>query len=125
MEIRHYKNPDVKPRLAKALTDKMRLDMQAEGAAESEIEKRVANSMRRIDEAPVIILLCRDITDVRVNTPEETIMNIQSTALAGLQFCWRPMPKGSAEIGFAGRCMQRIETQEVLRFAGNDGSRRR
>ena len=79
------KNPDVKPRLAKTLTDKMRLDMQAEGAAESEIEKRVSNSLRRIDEAPVIIMLCRDVTDVRVNTPEETIMNIQSTALAGLQ----------------------------------------
>jgi len=79
------KNPDVKPGLAKALTDKMRPDMQAEGAPESEIEKRVSNSLRRIDEAPVIIMLCRDVTDVRVNTPEETIMNIQSTALAGLQ----------------------------------------
>jgi F420 biosynthesis protein FbiB-like protein len=79
------KNPDVKPRLAKALTDKMRLDMRAEGAAESDIEKRIANSIRRINEAPVIILLCRDLTVVRVNTPEENIMNIQSTALAGLQ----------------------------------------
>ncbi len=79
------KNPDVKPRLAKALTDKMRLDMQAEGAAESEIEKRITNSLRRIEEAPVIIMLCRDTTDVRVDTPEERIMNIQSTALAGLQ----------------------------------------
>ncbi len=28
------KNPDVKPRLAKTLTTKMRLDMQTEGAAE-------------------------------------------------------------------------------------------
>jgi F420 biosynthesis protein FbiB-like protein len=79
------KNPDVKPRLAKTLTNKMRLDMQAEGAAESEIDKRVSNSLRRIDEAPLIIMLCRDVTDVRINTPEETVMNIQSTALAGLQ----------------------------------------
>jgi coenzyme F420-0:L-glutamate ligase / coenzyme F420-1:gamma-L-glutamate ligase len=79
------KNPNVRPRLAKALTDKMRLDMQAEGAPESEIEKRVTNSLRRIDEAPTIIMLCRDVKDVRVDTPEETIMNIQSTALAGLQ----------------------------------------
>ncbi len=79
------KNPDIKPRLAKTLTDKMRLDMQAEGVAESEIDKRVTNSLRRMDEAPIIIMLCRDVTDVRVNTPEENIMNIQSTALAGLQ----------------------------------------
>ena len=79
------KNPDIKPRLAKTLTDKMRLDMQAEGVAELEIDKRVTNSLRRMDEAPIIIMLCRDVTDVRVNTPEENIMNIQSTALAGLQ----------------------------------------
>jgi F420 biosynthesis protein FbiB-like protein len=79
------KSADVKPRLAKALTDKMRLDMHVEGAPETEIEKRVASSLRRIDEAPVIILLCREISDVRVNTLEENIMNIQSTALAGLQ----------------------------------------
>ena len=79
------KNPDSKSRLGIALTTKMRVDMQAEGAPESETEKRVANSLRRIDEAPVIILLCRDVTVVRTDTPEETIMNIQSTALAGLQ----------------------------------------
>ncbi|HUH95774.1 MAG TPA: nitroreductase family protein [Anaerolineales bacterium] len=78
-------SPAVKEHLAGALTDKMRLDMRAEGAPESEIEKRVSNSMRRIGEAPVIIMLCREPADVRLPTPEETIMNIQSTALAGLQ----------------------------------------
>lgn len=78
------KNPDVKTRLGLALTTKMRVDMQAEGAPESEIESRTRRSLHRIDEAPVIITLCRDVTDVRVDTPEETIMNIQSTALAGM-----------------------------------------
>jgi nitroreductase len=42
-------------------------------------------SLRRMDEAPVVIILCRDVTDVRADTPEETVMGIQSTALAGLQ----------------------------------------
>jgi F420 biosynthesis protein FbiB-like protein len=79
------KNSDAKSRLGIALITKMRLDMQNDGAPESEIETRVTNSVRRIDEAPVIILLCRDVTDVRVDAPEETMMNIQSTALAGLQ----------------------------------------
>jgi len=63
----------------------MRADMQAEGAGESDIEKRVTLSLRRLDEAPVAIILCRDITAVRTETPEEVIMGIQSTALAGLQ----------------------------------------
>ncbi|MBI3162623.1 MAG: nitroreductase family protein [Chloroflexi bacterium] len=73
----------VKTRLGQALTSAMRADMLSEGASESEIEKRVANSIRRINEAPVIILLCRDTTAVRAETPEETIMAIQSVAAAG------------------------------------------
>jgi nitroreductase len=63
----------------------MRTDMQAEGAETSDIEKRATMSLRRMDEAPLVIVLCRDKTDVRADTPEETIMGIQSTALAGLQ----------------------------------------
>ena len=78
-------DPAVKMRLGEAITSKMRVDMQAEGADESDIEKRARLSLRRMDEAPLVIVLCRDKTDVRADTPEETIMGIQSTALAGLQ----------------------------------------
>ena len=113
------KNPDVKPRLAKTLTDKMRLDMQAEGAAESEIEKRVSNSIRRIDEAPVIIMLCRDVTDVRVNTPEETIMNIQSTALAGLQLLLAAHAEGLGGNWICWPLYATKETQSVLELPEN------
>jgi len=78
-------NPLVKMRLGKSITSKMRADMQAEGADKSDIEKRAALSLRRMDEAPLVIVLCRDKTDVRADTLEEVIMGIQSTALAGLQ----------------------------------------
>jgi nitroreductase len=61
----------------------MRADMASEGAPVSEIDSRVANSIRRIEQAPVLILLCRDRTAVRADTPEEHIMSIQSTAAAG------------------------------------------
>jgi F420 biosynthesis protein FbiB-like protein len=75
----------VKQKLGVALTTKMRADMVTEGAPEAEIEKRMTNSLRRIDEAPVLILLSRDVTDVRADTPEEVVMGIQSVAAAGLQ----------------------------------------
>jgi F420 biosynthesis protein FbiB-like protein len=78
-------NPLFKTRLGEAITSKMRIDMQAEGANEADIKKRAALSMRRMTEAPVVIVLCRDVTDVRADTPEEAMMGIQSTALAGLQ----------------------------------------
>ncbi len=72
----------VKARLGQALTSAMRADMLSEGASEPDIEKRVANSLRRIEEAPVIILLCRDVTAVRENKREDEIMSIQSVANA-------------------------------------------
>ena len=92
----------------------MRLDMQAEGAAETEIEKRVSNSLRRIDEAPVIIMLCRDLTAVRVNTPEETVMNIQSTALAGLQLLLAAHAEGLGANWICWPLYAMKETQLVL-----------
>ena len=69
-------------KLAQALTSSMRADMLSDGASESDIEKRVANSLRRMDEAPVIILLCRDVTAVREHKREDTVMAIQSVANA-------------------------------------------
>jgi len=78
-------NPSVKTRLGEAITSKMRADMQVEGANTSDIEKRAALSLHRMNKAPLVIVLCRDINDVRADMPEEAIMGIQSTALAGLQ----------------------------------------
>lgn len=57
--------------------------MTSAGAPESEIEKRIATSLRRIHEAPVLILLCRDRSAVRADMPEEQAMSIQSVAAAG------------------------------------------
>jgi len=85
MEICCLTDASVKAHLGEAITSKMRSDMQAEGADKSDIEKRASLSLRRLNEAPLVIVLCRDITAVRVDSPEETIMGIQSTALTGLQ----------------------------------------
>ncbi len=71
--------------LGQALTDKMRADMTAQDAPESEIKTRVERSLRRLDKAPVVILLCRDETAIRVDEQEEITMGIQSVAAAGLQ----------------------------------------
>ena len=58
--------------------------MVAGGAPQSEIDSRAKRSLRRLDEAPVVILLCRDVTAVRGEEPEEVTMAIQSVAAAGL-----------------------------------------
>lgn len=109
------KNRDARSRLALALTTKMRADMQAEGAPESEIEARAARSLHRIDEAPTIILLCRDLTDVRADMPEEAMMAIQSVAAAGLQLLLAAHAEG---LGGNWICWP-LYAQEVTRTALN------
>jgi coenzyme F420-0:L-glutamate ligase/coenzyme F420-1:gamma-L-glutamate ligase len=72
-------------RLGQALTNKMRADMTAIGMPRSEIDLRAKRSQHRLDEAPVVILLCRDVNAIRRDDQEETTMSIQSVAAAGLQ----------------------------------------
>jgi len=72
-------------RLGAALTGKLRADMSATGVPQSEIDSRAERSLRRLNGAPVVILLCRDTTAVRGEEPEEEIMAVQSVAAAGLQ----------------------------------------
>lgn len=71
--------------LGQALTSQMRNDMQAEQAPEAEIASRVERSLRRLAEAPEIILVCRDRDAVRVKAEAEDLMGLQSVAMAGLQ----------------------------------------
>jgi coenzyme F420-0:L-glutamate ligase/coenzyme F420-1:gamma-L-glutamate ligase len=79
-----------KSRLAQAITDRFRRDMTANGAAEADINARVERTIRRLNEAPVAILLCRDTKQVNpppdhASQKAEAIMGIQSVAIAGLQ----------------------------------------
>ncbi len=101
-------------RLEEALITKMRADMRAEGAAESEIEARAANSRRRIQEAPLLVLLCRDLTDVRVDTPEEATMAVQSVAAAGLQLLLAAHAEGLGGNWICWPLYARAETRDTL-----------
>ena len=83
-------NAEAKSRLAEAITDKFRGDMTADGAAEVDIADRVERSRRRLDEAPAVVVLCRDVTQVNpqpdaIRQQAEATMGTQSVALAGLQ----------------------------------------
>jgi coenzyme F420-0:L-glutamate ligase/coenzyme F420-1:gamma-L-glutamate ligase len=79
-----------KSRLAKAIVKKFRRDMLLAGASKSDIETRITRTLRRSNEAPVIIVLCRDTSESNpqpdtAQKQAETTMDIQSVALAGLQ----------------------------------------
>jgi len=108
-----------KKRLGQALTAKMRTDMTAQGAPQAEINSRTERSLRRIDEAPVIILLCRDVTAIRKDEPEEHTMAIQSVALSGLQFLLAAHAEGLGGNWICWPLYAQGVTREVLDLPSN------
>ncbi len=109
----------VRTRLAQALTGKMRADMAAEGAPAGEIENRVARSIRRIEEAPVLIVLCRDKLAIRKDEPEEVTMAVQSVALAGLQLLLAAHAEGLGGNWICWPLYAQEETREALDLPEN------
>jgi coenzyme F420-0:L-glutamate ligase/coenzyme F420-1:gamma-L-glutamate ligase len=83
-------NATAKSRLAESISGRFRQDMLADGKSETDIQARIERTVRRTNEAPAIIVLCRDITAVDPQPDEagrraEIRMGEQSAALAGLQ----------------------------------------
>jgi coenzyme F420-0:L-glutamate ligase/coenzyme F420-1:gamma-L-glutamate ligase len=82
--------PETKSRLAEAITGQFRAEMTADGVPEADITSRVERSTRRLNEAPVAVVLCRDVSAVKpqpdaAREQAEATMAIQSVALAGGQ----------------------------------------
>ena len=81
---------EAKSRLAEAISARFRQDLLLDGVPEDDIQARVRRTIRRTSQAPVIVILCRDVTQVKpqpdlLAEQEEAMMATQSVALAGLQ----------------------------------------
>lgn len=82
--------PSPKSRLAGAMGADFARDLSADGLPQPEIEARVTRSKERILSAPVIIILCLDMTEMdpypdAIRQTHERSMAVQSVAAAGLQ----------------------------------------
>lgn len=82
--------PAPKSRLSDLLAADFRRDLAADGMPEPEINARLQRSKSRILEAPVVVILCMDASEMDVYPDDkryaaERTMAIQSTAAAGLQ----------------------------------------
>jgi coenzyme F420-0:L-glutamate ligase/coenzyme F420-1:gamma-L-glutamate ligase len=83
-------DPSSKLHLAEAVAGKFRKDMVTDGITERVIKSRVRKTIRRALDAPIIIVLCRNKTNVKpqpdpVREQAEGHMGVQSVAMAGLQ----------------------------------------
>ena len=99
---------ETKDRLARAMGQRLRHDLEADSVPEPVIAKDVSRSYSRITEAPALILVCLSMEDMDVYTDEkrnanEWTMAVQSTAMAaqnlllaahahGLGACWMCAP---------------------------------
>jgi F420 biosynthesis protein FbiB-like protein len=102
--------------LGAALTGQMRADMQAENAPETEISQRVERSLRRMSEAPKIILLCRDAEAQRAQHPAEEQMGMQSVAMAGLQLMLAARAHGLGTVWICWPLYAGAETRRALKL---------
>jgi len=77
-----------KERLAHAMGDRLRRDLEADGVAEAVIAADTERSYSRITSAPVLIALCLSLADMDrypdvQRNEKEWVMAVQSTAMAG------------------------------------------
>jgi F420 biosynthesis protein FbiB-like protein len=77
-----------KARLAEIMGGEFRQDLLADGLADEVVTEQVNRSRNRILEAPVVIVLCMDLSEMDTYPDEkrqaaERVMAIQSVALAG------------------------------------------
>ena len=85
--------------LAKAIVTKFRQDMVVDGIPSAEIEARAERTIRRSEEAPVIVVLCWDTSQVN-SQPDasrqqaESLLGVQSVAMAGLQLLLAAQAEG-------------------------------
>lgn len=103
-----------KERLARAMGDRLRRDLQADGVPQQVIEADAGRSCQRITGAPLLILLCMSLRDMDVYNDEERnrherSMAQQSAAMAaqnillmaealGLGACWMCAPLFCGEL---------------------------
>jgi F420 biosynthesis protein FbiB-like protein len=81
--------PEPKARLSDFLEAEFRRDLTADGLPDAEVEARLLRSRNRILGAPLVVVLCMDLSDMDVYPDEkraqaERTMAVQSVAAAGL-----------------------------------------
>lgn len=108
------KSINIRASLGKVLTDALKRDMVSAGASHSEIERRKTTTIHRLEEAPVVILLCRDSKAVREDNHEETVMSIQSVSNAGLTLLLAAHAEGLGGCWICWPLYAQVETRQVL-----------
>lgn len=111
--------PAVKQKLADAMAIEFRRDLENDGLPHEEIQKRVNRSRKRMTSAPVLILLCLDMSEMDTHPDvkrkrAEYLMAVQSVANAGLQLLLAAHAEGLGGVWVCSPLFAQETIQEVL-----------
>ena len=115
------KEQAIKKRLSEQLASEFRKDLSADQISESEIEDRISRSRNRIQNAPVIIVLCMDTSEMDVYPDEtrasaERTMAIQSVAAAGCMLQLAAHAEGLGSVWTCGPLFAPLVVQDALQL---------
>jgi coenzyme F420-0:L-glutamate ligase / coenzyme F420-1:gamma-L-glutamate ligase len=111
-------------RLLKAVTKKFRRDMEEDGIDQAVIRGRIESTTRRIHDAPIIIVLCQDTSEVNTQPDKERqqveqLMGLQSASLAGLVLLLAAQIEGLGGTWICWSLFAQNETRAALDLAPN------
>jgi F420 biosynthesis protein FbiB-like protein len=109
----------MKKELADGMAVEFQRDLSRDGLAEVEIHRRLERSRNRIEQAPVVIIICLDESNLDQYEDDrrrqaETIMGIQSISMAGLQLLLAATAEGLGGVWTCGPLFTPESVRSVL-----------
>ncbi len=111
-----------KTHLSDAMAEEFQRDLEKDSLAPEEIAKKVAKSKERITGAPVVVILCVDMSEMD-NYPDERrkkaeyIIGIQSAANAGMQLLLAAHAEGLGSVWICSPMFAQETVQEALNIS--------
>lgn len=111
-----------KTHLSDAMAEEFQRDLEKDSLAPEEIAKKVAKSKERITGAPVVVILCVDMSEMD-NYPDdrrkkaEYIIGIQSAANAGMQLLLAAHAEGLGSVWICSPMFAQETVQEALNIS--------
>lgn len=109
----------MKKELADRMAAEFERDLSRDGLPGVEIQRRLERSRNRIEQAPVVIIICLDESDLDQYGDDrrqeaETIMGIQSISMAGLQLLLAASAEGLGGVWTCGPLFAQDSVRSVL-----------
>jgi len=112
---------EAKKRLAEEMANALKRELESDGVAAEEILKRTERSQKRINGAPVVVMLCADMSEMDVYADSrrqkaEYLIAAQSAANAGLQLLLAAHAEGLGGVWVCSPIFAQATVQTTLRL---------